>query len=359
VKKLFTQGMVIAEGAKMSKSKGNVVDADMLAGKFGTDTSRMFVLFAGPPEREVDWRSEGAEGIYRFLGRVYRFFTRNIERAAVTGGAPSDADRKVLRKLHQTVKKITEDFESRWHFNTSIAAIMELVNDLYTAEAELSGAVLPEVLEKLALLLGPQLAIPVVLLVEAFAGAPMMRDAARHATWRTLAPITLAACVTIPLGGFPIIEVPPDQADQVHHLLIEKGIGHTVASRLMRDGRVSRSYIGLAGQNVPQVAATNVTGSPTFALSTPTEGGNLAAADVLRVPLLGNPHARPVEIRRRRGIYSPQQPIPNKDDTECGPNPLRLPRFQRIETQQKQKRVAEADLRKRILKREVGYRAFH
>jgi leucyl-tRNA synthetase len=155
VKKLFTQGMVIAEGAKMSKSKGNVVDADMLAGKFGTDTARMFVLFAGPPEKEVDWRSEGAEGIYRFLGRVYRFFTRNVERAASRGGAPSDADRKVLRKLHQTVKKITEDFESRWHFNTSIAAFMELVNDLYTAEAELSGPVLVDVLDKLALLLGP------------------------------------------------------------------------------------------------------------------------------------------------------------------------------------------------------------
>ena len=155
VKKLFTQGMVIAEGAKMSKSKGNVVDADMLAGKFGADTSRMFVLFAGPPEREVDWRSEGAEGIYRFLGRVYRFFTRNVERASATAGGPSDADRKVLRKLHQTVKKITEDFESRWHFNTSIAAVMELVNDLYTAEADLSGPVLAEVLEKLALLLGP------------------------------------------------------------------------------------------------------------------------------------------------------------------------------------------------------------
>ena len=155
VKKLFTQGMVIAEGAKMSKSKGNVVDADMLAGKFGTDTARMFVLFAGPPEKEVDWRSEGAEGIYRFLGRVYRFFTRNVERASVSEGGPADADRKVLRKLHQTVKKITEDFESRWHFNTSIAAVMELVNDLYTAEAELSGSVLAEALEKLALLLGP------------------------------------------------------------------------------------------------------------------------------------------------------------------------------------------------------------
>jgi leucyl-tRNA synthetase len=155
VKRLFTQGMVIAEGAKMSKSKGNVVDADMLAGKFGTDTARMFILFAGPPEKEVDWRSEGAEGIYRFLGRVYRFFTRNVERAATAGGGPSDADRKVLRKLHQTVRKITEDFESRWHFNTSIAAIMELVNDLYAAEAELSGTVLAEVLDRLPLLLGP------------------------------------------------------------------------------------------------------------------------------------------------------------------------------------------------------------
>jgi leucyl-tRNA synthetase len=155
VKKLFTQGMVIAEGAKMSKSKGNVVDADMLAGKFGTDTARMFVLFAGPPEKEVDWRNEGAEGIYRFLGRVYRFCTRNVERTSAKEGAASDANRKVLRKLHQTVKKITEDFESRWHFNTSIAAVMELVNDLYTSEAELSGPVLAEVLEKLALLLGP------------------------------------------------------------------------------------------------------------------------------------------------------------------------------------------------------------
>ncbi len=155
VKKLFTQGMVIAEGAKMSKSKGNVVDADMLAGKFGADTSRLFVLFAGPPEREVDWRSEGAEGIYRFLGRVYRFFTRNVERASVRAGGPSDADRKVLRKLHQTVKKITEDFEAAgtsthpsppsWSWSTSSTR----------RRRQLSGPVLAEVLEKLALLLGP------------------------------------------------------------------------------------------------------------------------------------------------------------------------------------------------------------
>ena len=81
MRRLFTQGMVIAEGAKMSKSKGNVVGADMLAEKFGADTARMFVLFAAPPEKEVDWRWEGAEGIYRFLGRVYRFVTRNVPAA--------------------------------------------------------------------------------------------------------------------------------------------------------------------------------------------------------------------------------------------------------------------------------------
>ncbi len=151
-RRLFTQGMVIAEGAKMSKSKGNVVGADLLAEKFGTDTTRMFVLFAAPPEKEVDWRAEGAEGLYRFLGRVYRFATRNV-RVGQVPDLPSD--KKVLHKLHQTLKKITEDFETRWHFNTCIASIMELVNVLYAEEASISAAAMPEILEKLALMLAP------------------------------------------------------------------------------------------------------------------------------------------------------------------------------------------------------------
>jgi len=154
-KRLFTQGMVIAEGAKMSKSKGNVVGADSLADRMGADTARLFVLFAGPPEKEVDWRTEGAEGIYRFLGRVYRFATRNADRASANGPGDPEVDRRVRRKLHQTVQKITEDFESRWHFNTSIAGIMELVNELYVEESRLSGTAVAEVLEKLTLLLGP------------------------------------------------------------------------------------------------------------------------------------------------------------------------------------------------------------
>ena len=152
-RRLFTQGMVIAEGAKMSKSKGNVVGADMLAEKYGTDTARMFVLFAAPPEKEVDWRWEGANGIHYFLGRVYRFATRNAGRTDMP--AEGASDRKVLRKLHQTVRKITEDFETRWHFNTCIASIMELVNILYAEEENIGSATMAEVLEKLALLLAP------------------------------------------------------------------------------------------------------------------------------------------------------------------------------------------------------------
>jgi leucyl-tRNA synthetase len=152
-RRLFTQGMVIAEGAKMSKSKGNVVGADMLAEKFGTDTARMFVLFAAPPEKEVDWRQEGAEGIYRFLGRVYRFATRNMDPARPEPAQPSD--RAALRKLHQTLKKVTEDFETRWHFNTCIASIMELVNVLYAEEEHISNAAMSQILEKLSLMLAP------------------------------------------------------------------------------------------------------------------------------------------------------------------------------------------------------------
>jgi leucyl-tRNA synthetase len=152
VRRLFTQGMVIKDGAKMSKSKGNVVSADQMIERFGADTGRLFELFAAPPEKEMDWTDAGANGAYAFLGRVYRFVTRN---AGQTTGGSGEADRKVQRKLHQTILKITDDFESRWHFNTSIAALMELMNEVTAAEKQISAPVMAEVLEKLTLLLGP------------------------------------------------------------------------------------------------------------------------------------------------------------------------------------------------------------
>jgi leucyl-tRNA synthetase len=149
-RRLFTQGMVIKDGAKMSKNLGNVVDPEKLVDEYGADTARLFCLFAAPPEKDLDWTDSGVEGMYRFLSRVYRFVTREDRQ-------PGDgsADRQILRKLHQTIRKVTEDFESRWHFNTSLAAIMELVNELYQNEARLSSTALSEVLPNLALLLAP------------------------------------------------------------------------------------------------------------------------------------------------------------------------------------------------------------
>jgi leucyl-tRNA synthetase len=156
-KRLFTQGMVIKDGAKMSKNKGNVVSVDEMVERFGADTGRVFELFAVPPEKEMDWTEAGAEGAYRFLGRVFRFVTRNINRAdfGAAAAASTEQDRRVLRKLHQVVKKVTDDFETRWHFNTSIAAMMDLVNTLYADEASLSPPVLGKALDTITLLLGP------------------------------------------------------------------------------------------------------------------------------------------------------------------------------------------------------------
>jgi leucyl-tRNA synthetase len=151
-KRLFTQGMVVKDGAKMSKSKGNVVSLDEMTERFGADTGRVFELFAAPPEKDMDWTDTGAEGAYRFLGRVFRFVTRNMGKTAA--GDPA-ADRRALRKLHQTIRKVTEDFDNRWHFNTSIAALMELINTLYDEEAGLSAAALGQILPSLSLLLGP------------------------------------------------------------------------------------------------------------------------------------------------------------------------------------------------------------
>ncbi|HEY4085458.1 MAG TPA: leucine--tRNA ligase [Bryobacteraceae bacterium] len=151
VKKLFTQGMVIRNGQKMSKSVGNVVPADDVADKHGADSARLFALFAAPPEKDVDWIDAGVDGVYRFLGRVYRFVTRNIG----APGGDGSADAAVLRKLHQTLERVTEDFDTRWHFNTSIALMMELVNVLYEKEKQISAAAMEQCLRILTLMLSP------------------------------------------------------------------------------------------------------------------------------------------------------------------------------------------------------------
>src|SRR5205807_2646802 len=139
VERLFTQGMVIKEGAKMSKSLGNVVTPDEMVARYGADAARLYSLFAAPPDRDLDWQDSGIEGIQRFLGRVYRFVMRNARPGSAEWRQPvpkqlSPQACQVQRKLHQTIKRVTDDFKGRWHFNTCIAAIMELVNELYATE---------------------------------------------------------------------------------------------------------------------------------------------------------------------------------------------------------------------------------
>ena len=162
--RLFTQGMVIKDGAKMSKSKGNVISPDDMVARYGADSTRMYALFAAPPDRDLDWQEDGVAGVSRFLARVWRLATKHAAAARAGCGqsdaAPSGLTLKLLRKLHQTIAKITLDFEGRWHFNTCVAAIMELVNDLQAADAQLAtgevaAPAVRELLSSLVLLLAP------------------------------------------------------------------------------------------------------------------------------------------------------------------------------------------------------------
>ena len=134
---LLTQGMVIKDGAKMSKSLGNVVSPAEIQAKYGSDTARLFILFAAPPEKELDWSDEGVEGSYRFLNRVYRLVYEYINDIRGDAEVPAEfkaeneADKSLNFMLNSTIKKVTEDAGGRFNFNTAIASIMELVNEMY------------------------------------------------------------------------------------------------------------------------------------------------------------------------------------------------------------------------------------
>ncbi len=159
-KNLLTQGMVIKDGKKMSKSIGNVVSPDEIIEKYGADTARLFILFAAPPERELDWSDAGVEGSYRFLNRVYRVVNELADRVKSAGGeykAESDADKSLIYEMNATIKKVTEDAGGRFNFNTAISSIMELVNELYRykEEDELNDALIKAVVENLVRILSP------------------------------------------------------------------------------------------------------------------------------------------------------------------------------------------------------------
>ena len=133
---LLTQGMVIKDGAKMSKSLGNVVSPEEILSKYGADTARLFILFAAPPERELEWSDQGVEGSFRFLNRIWRIVQafEAVLAQKVTEydhSNLSEADKDLRRVLHSSIKKVTNDIETRFNFNTAISTMMELVNALY------------------------------------------------------------------------------------------------------------------------------------------------------------------------------------------------------------------------------------
>lgn len=159
---LLTQGMVIKDGAKMSKSLGNIVSPEEIQAKYGADTARLFILFAAPPEKELDWSDTGVEGSYRFLNRVYRLVQEYVNeirgdfRGSETITIQSAEDKALNFQLNATVKKVTEDAGGRFSFNTAISSIMELVNALYKyKQGEVNVPLMNDAIEKLILILNP------------------------------------------------------------------------------------------------------------------------------------------------------------------------------------------------------------
>jgi leucyl-tRNA synthetase len=165
--RLLAQGMVTKDGAKMSKSKGNVVDPDDMVKDYGADTVRLYILFASPPEKEFAWNEKGIEGCYRFLNRIWFFFQENKdllfegfsnEESDLSAGA--DKSHRLRIKMHQTIRKVSEDIEKRYHLNTAISSIMELFNLIKAEKDGLTQSstgkkLLKEAVEKMTLLLSP------------------------------------------------------------------------------------------------------------------------------------------------------------------------------------------------------------
>jgi len=155
--------MVLKDGAKMSKSKGNVVSPEDIIKNYGADTARLFILFAAPPERDLEWSDQGVEGCYRFLNRLWRLVVPLADNLSgisdqVLAQDLTVEERQMRRLTHQTIKKITDDISDRFNFNTAVSAIMELVNGIYKYKEE-NGNHKPEVLKEavknLLLLLAP------------------------------------------------------------------------------------------------------------------------------------------------------------------------------------------------------------
>lgn len=158
-KNLLTQGMVIKDGAKMSKSLGNVVSPKEIIEKYGADTARLFILFAAPPERELDWSDKGVEGSYRFINRVYRMvyeFSQKYSDAPDDYEIKTEADKSMAYWMNYAIKKVSDDIGERFNFNTAISTIMEMVNEMYRyKESEVNTGLYAAAIRNLIIMLAP------------------------------------------------------------------------------------------------------------------------------------------------------------------------------------------------------------
>src|SRR6202158_6071313 len=197
ITRLFTLGMGQKGGVAMSKSRGNVVGAIEMADKYGCDTGRLYTLFAAPPEKDLEWSEQAIEGCARFLQRVYRLVSKHGERlrtvqakngAAVSLDSATPKEKALLRKAHQVLRRVTHDFETRWHFNSATALLMELINEIQAQEPLEEGVrpeIAKEVFELLIVMLNPM--VP-HLAEELWEILGHTRDTLAHAAWPKFVP---------------------------------------------------------------------------------------------------------------------------------------------------------------------------
>jgi leucyl-tRNA synthetase len=247
VKRLFTQGLVLKGGTAMSKSKGNVVGAEDMADKYGCDTGRLYTLFAAPPEKDLEWSEQAIEGCARFLQRVYKLAAKHAERLKVVKAASGSAslldsatpkEKLLLRKAHQALRRVTHDFETRWHFNSATALLMGLVNEIQDQEPLEDGVrpeIAKEVFELLILMLNPM--VP-HLAEELWANFGHTNDTLAHAPWPKFVPEFAAE---------EQVEIPVQMNGRLKgRVLVEAGLDKdTLTQRVLADPKIKQLLNGL------------------------------------------------------------------------------------------------------------------
>lgn len=249
---LLTQGMVLKDGAKMSKSKGNVVSPVEIIEKYGADTARLFILFAAPPDRDLDWSETGVEGSFRFLNRVWRLVQEeqgSLQKTKVTDGGSPEV-KELHRLIHQTIKKVTQDME-RNHFNTAISAIMELVNGIYSYPEEADREIVTQAIETTVILLAPF----VPHLAEELWQELGHQGSVHHQSWPTYDPAALVQTeveIAIQVNGRVRDKaIVPAEADRQE---IERIVMEQERIRAYLNGKTVRKVIVVPGKLVNIVA---------------------------------------------------------------------------------------------------------